>query len=122
MNAIRSRNKAKDLIFILSTVLFLFAYVDDLFSKESLSRSTGADINNQAPESLLPNGNNNNILQIREMQMFLNETKNPGSINVAFNAANLSIGVYFCGVLANSTADVKKMTLVNQHHLPRNSL
>jgi hypothetical protein len=115
MNAIRSRNKAKDLIFILSIVLFLFVYVDDLFSMENLNTSTGADINNQVPESLLSNSNynNNNILQIREMQMFLNETNNPGSINVAFNAANLSDGMYFCVVLANSTADVKKMTLVN---------
>lgn len=113
MNAIRSRSKAKNLIFILSIVLFLFAYVDDLFSTQNLNKSTCSNINNRLPESLLPNGNNNNILQIREMQMFLNETNNPGSINVAFNAAYLSIGMYLCGVLANSTADVKKMTLVN---------
>lgn len=112
MNAIRSRNKAKDLIFILSIVLFLFAYACDLFSYHRLSNSTGTVINSQMPESLLPNSNINNILQIREMQMFLNDTKNPGSINVAFNAANLSTCVYFCGISAISTSDVEKMTLV----------
>jgi len=112
MNAISSRNRAKDLIFILSTVLFLFAYACDLFSHQQFSNSTNAGINNRLPESLLPNSNNNNILQIREMQMFLNETKNPGSINVIINASNLSGGVFFCAFAAAGNADVKKVTLV----------
>ena len=48
----------------------------------------------------------------REVQTLVNDTQNPGSYNVMFNAQNLSSGIYFYKLTAGNFSEVKKMTLV----------
>ncbi len=48
----------------------------------------------------------------REVQTLVNDTQNPGSYNVMFNAQNLSSGIYFYRLTAGSFTEVKKMMLV----------
>ncbi|MDD5360873.1 MAG: T9SS type A sorting domain-containing protein [Ignavibacteria bacterium] len=48
----------------------------------------------------------------KEVATLVNETKNPGSYTVEFNASNLSSGVYFYKLESNSFSDIKKLMLI----------
>jgi hypothetical protein len=48
----------------------------------------------------------------REVMTLVNDTKQPGSYNVEFDASNLASGVYICKLQSGNFTDTKKMLLI----------
>jgi hypothetical protein len=48
----------------------------------------------------------------REVNVLVNEVKNPGFYSVDFNGSSLSSGLYFYKMESNGFVDTKKMTLI----------
>ena len=48
----------------------------------------------------------------QEIAELVNEEKQPGTYNVAFDASNLPSGIYFCRMEANDFASTRKMILL----------
>jgi hypothetical protein len=141
MKAIKTRNTMKQLIMIFSVLLFLFVYVDELSSQQTVSRpensstSLFALLSPQAELDMVqstPSVFVKNLIvsysiprqeQVelkvydklgREVKTLVSDIQNPGSYSFEINSVNLSYGVYYYRLTIGSFTEVKKIALVKK--------
>src|SRR4030095_810733 len=124
MNAVKTRNRWKQLILCFSVLLFLFSFITpgSLAQDTQVCISKPRGLNNWTPSFLLPRGFDNQdtpgpgldsvirtdfIIFMRDgvvidAASLVNHVQNPGSYSVTFNASHLSNGVYFYKLATSS--------------------